>query len=166
MLTPQHVEQTIDVLTESGMLKVQIESEKKRKVFTAEDGEKLFSFAKFIRDAKSGPNKKLVDSNITNKEMRILLGIVTFTKKLSLELTKTCTIRTEDLSNSLEKMIGVKFDPKALKTAESLGIITLEYEDSHASFIPSDLSRTITNIKTYQKIKRLEHVERSKKYHC
>ena len=63
----------------------------------------------------------------------------------------------------MEKMIGIKFNVEGLKLAQKLKLIDLKSENKLVTFIPSQLSRTLTNLKTYRKIEKIESVDLEKK---
>lgn len=163
LISPELLSKLFDTITESGMLKTFVEPDRKRTVFSVKAAEKLLTFAQFIADAKRGINKKLIGSAFSNKEIRVLMGIVTFAKKMDMELKSECVLNIADLNNSLEKMIGVKFDPAALGMAQKLKLVKLKGEMSKVAFVPTELSRTMTNLKVYKKIERMEEVDREKK---
>jgi CRP-like cAMP-binding protein len=163
MISEELLNKLFDILIDSGMLKMFVEPDRKRKVFSVKAGQKLVSFAQFIAEAKKGQNKKLIEAKFSNKEIRVLMGLVSFAKRMDLEIKKECEIKVADLATSLEKMIGVKFESSALKTAQRLKLLKLKSDNQVISFVPTKLSRTMTNLKIYRKIERLEEVDREKR---
>lgn len=163
MVSEELVDKLLEVLIESGMLPTFVELDRKRKVFSVEDGQKLISFAQFITDAKKGQNKKILAAQFANKDLRILVGLVSFAKRLELDPKKESEIKLTDLTTSMEKMIGIKFNVEGLKLAQKLKLIDLKSENKLVTFIPSQLSRTLTNLKTYRKIEKIESIDIEKK---
>lgn len=160
LISTELVAKLFDVFVDSGMLKIEIEPDRKRKVFSVKSSEKLLTFAQFIADARRGQNKKIIDTEFTNKEIRTLTGIISFAKRMEMDLKSECSLNISDLSNSLEKMTGTKFEIDALDASIKLKLVNHKINADKITFIPTQLSRTLTNIKNYKKIEKFEEQDR------
>jgi CRP-like cAMP-binding protein len=142
------------VILEAGLLKVEMEPDKRRTVSQLENAQKLAYFAQFIKESKAGPTKKYVRARFTNKETRTMSGLVKLAVRMDSNLEKPCRFKIADLNRTLERSTGVKFEQDSLKKGEDLKLLTIEGEDPDAEvvFRPSHLGRTVACIEAVRKL--------------
>lgn len=153
-LEKDRLDRIFAVLLEAGLLKVEMEPDKRRTVCSLENAQKLAHFSQFIRDTRHGPAKKLVRAKFTNKETRVMSGLVKLAIRLDMNLEKPCRLRVGDLKKTLEKATGIKFDASCLTKGETLKILALEGEGDEAEvvFRPTYLGRTVACIEAVRKL--------------
>jgi hypothetical protein len=146
------------VLLEAGLVKIEIEPEKKRTVVRLENAQKLLHFAQFVRESKTGATKKLVRARFSHKETRVLSAIVKLAARLDMDLDKTCKLTVAEVARSLERATGVKFEREALDKAEKLKLLSIEGEAGEAQIVmkPSHLGRTIACVEAVRKLTALD----------
>jgi CRP-like cAMP-binding protein len=154
------------VILEAGLLKVEMEPDKRRTVSQLENAQKLAYFAQFIKESKAGPTKKYVRARFTNKETRTMSGLVKLAVRLDSNLEKPCRFKISDLNRTLERSTGVKFEQASLKKGEDLKLLTIEGEgpDAEVVFRPSHLGRTVACIEAVRKLQAFDgNVDEEKK---
>lgn len=149
------------VLLEAGLLRIEIEPEKKRTVVRLENAQKLAHFAQFVRESKHGPTKKLVRARFTHKETRVLSAIVKVAARLEMDLDKTGKLPLAELSRSMERATGVKFERDALLKAQKLKLLAIEGDpgnEANESVVmkPSHLGRTVACVEAVRKLAALD----------
>lgn len=146
------------VLLEAGLLKLEIEPDKKRTVVKLDNAMKLAYFAQFVRDAKHGPTKKLIRAKFTHKETRVLSGIVKLAARLDMDLEKNCKFSVKELERSLERATGVKFERGALDKGVALKLLEVkgEADSEEVHFKPATLGRTVACVEAVRKLSALD----------
>jgi CRP-like cAMP-binding protein len=146
------------VLQEAGLLKVEIEPDKKRTVAKLDTALKLSHFVQFVREAKHGPARKLVRAKFTHKETRVMSAMVKFAARLGMDLEKTCKIGVKDLERSLEKATGVRFELDALDRGVELKLLAVKEEngEQHVVMRPAQLGRTVACVEALRKLSALD----------
>lgn len=163
LLTEELTNKFFDILIEAGMLKIEIEPDRKRKVISLATAEKLMTFAQFIAEAGRGQTKKLLGTALSNRELRTASAVISYAKRKNMKLNGECALNTSDLEENLEKATGTKFEVAALSALHALKLVNFASDDE-LKFIPSQLSRTLTNVQTYKRIEKLhEHDLQMKK---
>jgi hypothetical protein len=152
----------LEVMIDTSMIQLAVNRENNKKYLTTENAEKLILFCHFLNEAKRGPYKKILESNFSTKDLKILSGLVQMAKRMGMDISKSCQIQTKDLSLSLEKMIGTKFELESIQKAEKLGMLQITADDK-VLFLPTDLSRLLVNINIYKRLEKLEDTHRQKK---
>ncbi len=151
-----------DTMIDANMLQISVNRDNNRKYITSENAEKLVFFCHFLNEAKRGPYKKILETNFSTKDLKILSGLIQMSKRMGMDISKSCQIQTKDLSLSLEKMTGTKFDMESIHKAEKLGMLQVT-SDEKVLFLPTDLSRILVNINVYKRLEKLEETHRQKK---
>ena len=154
----EELEAIFKIFVSCGMITLKIEQEKKRKFFTTENAQKIKDFCYFVQQTQRKKIKRILNTNFRNKELRIIGSMIRYVEILDKPLEKQVNLKVSDLSANLEKKVGQKFDRQALSAAKSLGLVKIEGERENVavSFIPKDLSHTITHVAVYHKILKLE----------
>ncbi len=153
----------LDVMVESGMIHLNIERDNGKKYITFENAEKLVFFSQFLNEAKRGPYKKILESNLSTKELKILNGLVQISRRMGLDPSTSCQLQVKDLATSMEKMIGVRFDLECVKIGEKFRLLEITPGDLKIIFVPTELSRILVNISVYKRLEKLEETHRLKK---
>lgn len=150
----EQLDKIFAVLLEAGLLRLEMEPDKKRTVARLESAQKLAYFAQFIKESKHGPTKKLLKARFSNKETRVMSGIVKLALRLEMNVEKPCRLKLSDLERSLEKATGIKFERECLKKGESLKLLSVEGEEGaeEVIFRPAHLGRTVACIEAIRKL--------------
>ena len=159
----EELEAILQIFIDSGMIGLKIEQEKKRKYFTVENATKIKDYAEFISQLKRKKIRKILDTRMANKEIRVLGGLVRYAEGSGKNLQSVIEFNVSELAENMEKKIGQKFDPDVLQQAADLGLIKIEGKDSEfkISFSPRELSHTLAHISAYKKLSTLNisHVQ-------
>jgi CRP-like cAMP-binding protein len=146
------------VLLEAGLVRLEIEPEKKVTIVKLDQAQKLAHFAAFVRDSKHGPTKKLIRARFANRETRVMAAMVKLAQRLKMELEKTVKIPVAELESSLERATGVKFERDALDKGAALKLLAIEGGSRGAMvvFRPGHLGRTVACIEAVRKLAALD----------
>ncbi len=157
----EDIDRVYNVLLDAGLIKQEIEPERKRNIVKLDNAQKLSHFAQFVRESKHGPTKRLVRARFTHKETRVLSAIVKLTQRLGMDLEKNCRLPAKELEKSLERSTGVKFEMEALTKAAKLKLLSFEGQenDMQVVFRPSLLGRTVACVEAVRKLGALDHPE-------
>jgi CRP-like cAMP-binding protein len=149
------------VLSDSGLIKVEIEPERKRNVVKLEVAQKVSYFAQFVKESKHGASKKLVRARFSNKEFRVLSALVKYAVKSGHGADKPCQLAVKELEEQLDKKMAVKFDMESLKKAHLLKLLEVKGANGQeqVSFRPGSLGRTITCIEAVRRLQELDTPE-------
>ncbi len=156
----EEIDRVFAVLLEAGLVKLEIEMEKKRTIVKLENAQKLAHFAQFVRESKHGATKKLVRARFSHKETRVMSAIVKFAQRLEMDMEKTGKLAVADLEKSLEKATGVKFERDALDKGVKLKLLAVEGDASGGGLQvvmkPSHLGRTVACVEAVRKLTALD----------
>ncbi len=148
-------------LSEAGLIKIEIEPERKRNVVKLEIAQKVAYFAQFVRETKHGPGKKILKVRFSNKELRVLSSMVKYAVKTGNAVDKACELSVKDLEEKLEQKMAVKFDRMALTKAQGLKLLDVKgaHAEERVVFRPGSLGRTVTCIEAVRRLEELDHPE-------
>jgi hypothetical protein len=137
-LKKEELDRVFGVLMDAGLLRIEIEPDKKRTVCKLDNAQKLGHFAQFVRESKHGPTKKLV--------------------------RKTCKLNVKEVERALERATGIKFERDALDKAIQLKLLAVQGEGDQEEMVmkPSHLGRTVACVEAVRKLMALDQVERDK----
>lgn len=156
------LDRLLKVLVDSGLLKLEIERDRRRTIASKLAAKRMEAFAKFVKDSARGEGKKLLRANFSHKETRTLSAIVKLTQKLDMDTEKECKLAVSQLKSSLEKVTGVSFARDSLDKAAKLNLIVIEEgEGETVVFKPGTLGRTIACIEAVRRLQVLDEA----KYH-
>lgn len=153
----------------SGLIKVEIEPDKKRKVIPQVIAQNCKDFLAFCTKAQAMPLKKLVRTSIPDKSFRIVTALVAFAKKQNLNPKEKVTLASTDLNMRLEKATGTAFDLEALKVFTEFKLIAVSdgsnEADKRITFTPSSLGRMMAHLRLYKSLTelRLKELEAQQK---
>jgi CRP-like cAMP-binding protein len=154
----EEVVEILDIFADAGIIRIEKDAERKRNFTTVANCESLRNFTAWVRQSKSGATKKLLAVNFSNKEARVLSGLVKFARKMNLNLKGNVSINLSDLEKSLEKAVGQKFEVEALEQASKHKLLSLQGADEtrKVTFVPIELSRTMAHLTAYKKLMQLQ----------
>ena len=150
------VDRVFGVLLESGLVRVEIEPERKRQVIKLAAAQKLSHFVQFVRDTKHGSAKKYLKARFNYKETRLLSALVKFSQRQGLALDQNCTLTFAQLQQDLQKALGVPFEEAALSKAATLQLITITDKLGAVEFKPVTLARTIACVEAILRLEELD----------
>lgn len=142
------------VFCESGLIRPELEPDKKRHVVNAGSLQALESFADFVKDAQHGAGRKLVKAHFTGKETRVLAALVKLAARLDMDLKKQCRLLVAELEKTFERSTGTKFDRPALDKPAALGLLQIEgdSEDECLVFMPHELGRIVACLEVMRRL--------------
>jgi CRP-like cAMP-binding protein len=154
----EDLDRVFQVLLEAGLLKLEIEPDRKRTVTRLENAQKMAYFAQFVRESKHGPTKKLVRAKFTHKETRVLSAMVKLAARLDMDLEKNCKLSIPELERSLERATGVKFERGALDKGVALKLLAIEGNDAGETVVlkPAHLGKTVACVEAVRKLAALD----------
>jgi hypothetical protein len=156
----EQLEKIFTTLIDAGLIKVEIEPERKRNVVKLEAAQKVAYFAQFVRESKHGAGKKILRARFSNKELRVLSAMVKYAIKSGKAVDKACDLSVKELEDTLERKMAVKFDRIALTKGQALKLLEVKgaAPDDRVYFRPGTLGRTVTCIEA---VRRLEELDQS-----
>lgn len=142
------------LMLDSGLLKVELESVKKRTIAQLPATQRLAWFAQFVNDSKRGKGRKLIRAGFRNKDMRVLMALVQMTSRLGMDASKACQLNCEEMVRSLEKATGTRMDLEVVAKAATLGLCQLEgtFPAQLVRFVPAELGRTVAAVEAIRKL--------------
>jgi hypothetical protein len=127
------IDSLFSVFDKSGLLKIELEPDRKRKVYSMATLERVAIFTQFVRESAQGSARKMLKARLTNLELRIIYATAKYAgKKANLD-EKTVTITLKDLTDNLFDATGMAFDPQALAKPVKLGLMSLSEEGENGS---------------------------------
>lgn len=152
------LDRVFNVLLEAGLLKQEIEPDKKRTVTRFENAQKLSYFAQFVRESKHGATKNLVRAKFTHKETRVLSALVKLAARLDMDLDKNGRLGIKELERSLERVTGVKFEREALEKGIALKLLAIQGTGEAEAVVlrPSHLGRTVACVEAVRRLLALD----------
>jgi len=158
----EQIEKVFTVFIESGLLSLEVDKEKRRKVIRFDAAERLNYFNHFILESKNGPVRKLIKAGFTTKEIRVLVAMVRQTaKKEGVDIQTPQRVLISELNESLVKDMRVSFDEAVLEKPFSLSLLTLEGEGDGRTvvFTPADLARTFACLDALKRLGPKKQIE-------
>lgn len=155
------VQAVFDVMTRAGLVRREIEPDRKRKVVAVEVLRRLPNFAEFVRNAKTGKERKLVAANISHKHQQVLFGITKFAKHLDLDLSKEVRISDHQLRHAFRKVTGVDWSEEVGRLGTELGLLRLSSTGDETTLfvVPDHVSRSLTSALAIRALQRSEQGE-------
>lgn len=154
------------ILADSGMIKVMIDPEKKKKYITQKNLKTLRAFTTFFDTSTRGLPKRLLRDPLSNKENRHLLALVKYARKSGLKVSAEVKLNFTELAQSLDRLIGQEFMPEELTKPEKLKLIKIVKTGSDqdcVAFIPMDVSRVLTHVSVLRRLMKMDEQGNQKK---
>jgi hypothetical protein len=142
------------VFTDAGLVKVEIEPERKRKVVTLERLDKVSVFTQFVRESGQGSTRKILKARFKFKELLTMTTLVKFVIKQGAAPDKSAAFKVADIEPQFEKSTAVPWDPSHLEKPVKLGLLVAKGEgaDMTLTFTPSALGRTLGCVAAMKKL--------------
>lgn len=157
-ITEEEMQPVVDVLMETGLIKVTIDPEKKKKYLSADYAKKNLLFAKFVQEAAYGTNRKLVQAQITPKQKRMSTALVRYAKSTGGSLGKPVTFNQTQLQDELKPKTTVTYHRETIMALGELSLFTIDKaaKPYTISFVPTKVSRMMAFIEAYHRIVALD----------
>ena len=154
----EDIDRIWSTMLQSNLVKIEIDPEKKREMTRLDNARKLTFFAQFVRDSRHGAAKRLLNARFSNKETRVLSGLVKYAQHLAMDLTKVCKLPMKDLESALERKTGIRWDVEAIQKGLALKLLALEgHEDQQlVVFRPSEMGRTVACVDAMRRLKEID----------
>lgn len=147
----QEIEAVLNIMVDCALLRIEVDQDKNRKCFTVENASHMKAFAEFILSSDRGKTRKLIQAKWNNKELRLIVGLSRYARKMGAQLGSTTKFKLADLKAQMEKGTGIKFEEDGLDKALNFDLITKEGQEGEEvlSFIPLTLSSTAAHLAVY-----------------
>jgi CRP-like cAMP-binding protein len=151
------IESILEVFQTAGLIKIEIEPEKKRRVVDLEIAKRVAPFASFVAQSNAGKTKKIVMARLSPKEYRYLRALLPVAKAGGIEPKGLIRLPVQTCHEKFEMVTKVAFDPMALGRAVALGIIELngDWSTGTLEFAPTDMLRTVVFAETFGRLEAL-----------
>ena len=139
------VDSIFDVFKNLGMVKVELDPDTNKEMLAANNVPRLKWYSDFIRSAKSGKNRKLLQAEIPFRYRKVIFALKDYVQKTKGDLHKLNSVDYALLLVDFEKLTKVKPDPAAFEMAASAGILELKKSADKVTMIfnPALLVRTL-----------------------
>lgn len=154
----EEIAKILEVFQNAGLVKVEIEPEKKRRVIDYEIAKRVPPFAQFITESRAGKNRKVIQAKFSAKDMRTIRALLIFSKSLGIELKGLIKLKSKDCRERFATATSIPYDETTIQRAAKTGIIELQGsgEDEKLVFAPSDLSRILVFAEAYGQLEKLD----------
>ena len=134
-----------DVFKNLGMIKVELHPDSGQEMMASNNIPRFKWYAEFIRSAKTGKNKKLIQTEIPFRYRKVIFALRDYVQKTGGDVQKLVTIDQDKLLVDFEKHTGIKPEPAAFEAAAKLGIIEVKFDaqEIKMSFNATLLVRTL-----------------------
>lgn len=142
------VDSLFTVFEQAGLLKAELESERKRKVYQTSALEKAALFTQFVRESVQGSTRKIIKARLSYSELKIMKAAAKYCIKKGNSADKSAMVSIKDLTENLQKDLGTVLDADVFVKPAKVGLIVLKGDGDDASVIltPSTLLRTLACI--------------------
>ncbi|MBC7533682.1 MAG: cyclic nucleotide-binding domain-containing protein [Oligoflexus sp.] len=141
--------ETIDgifhVFANLGMVKVEFNPDTNKEMLATSNIPRFRWYAEFIRSAKSGKNRKLLQADIPFRYRKVIYALREYVQKTDGDIQKLNSVDFALLITNFEKLTKIKPDPAAFEAATKAGIIEMKKsgENTKVIFNPTQLVRTL-----------------------
>lgn len=115
-----------DIFKNLGMIKVELHPDTGKEMMASNNIPRFKWYAEFIRSARTGKNKKLIQTEIPFRYRKVIFALRDYVQKSGGDVQKLITIDHETLMNDFEKHTGLKPEIAAFDSAAKLGILELK----------------------------------------
>lgn len=149
------IRQIIDVFKNTAMIKVELEPDHNKEVMAVSNVARLKWYADFVRSAKNGKNRKLLNAQIPFKHRKVLFGLREFVQKSQGDILKLNKIDLEHLVAEFENLTKMKLEESALGMGAQVGLLELQKSGEKTFVIvnPSSLVRTLIAINVVKRLR-------------
>lgn len=149
------VDSLFSIFELSSLLKIEIEPERKRKVYRLSNLENVAMFTQFVRDSAQGAARKIIKARLSNRELRVIQAVAKYSIKKGNGADKSAPVAFSELKEHLKNVTGIDFDPQALAKPAKLGLLVLKDEDQEVASVvmtPSSLMRTLACVQAMRRL--------------
>lgn len=145
----------LHVFKNYGLIKVELEADTNLEVTSLKSSQKLKWYTAFVRSARSGKEKKLLDSQLPFKYRRVLFGMRDFAQSKGLTLNKQITVQWNELEADFKKVAGTNLDIEAFREAGAIGLLefTESPDDATIQVNVLELTRTLICMNVIHRLK-------------
>ncbi len=128
-----------------GMIKVELHPDTGKEMMAVSNIARFKWYSDFIRSAKSGKNKKLIQTEIPFKFRKVIFALRDYVQKTGGDIQKLVTIDLEKLLTDFEKHTNLKPEVAAFEMAAKLGILEMKKSGNDMKLMinPTILVRTL-----------------------
>ncbi|NRA64762.1 MAG: cyclic nucleotide-binding domain-containing protein [Pseudobacteriovorax sp.] len=150
-------EQTINVLVGNGLLSIEKDPDSNAEVTSFERLQNLDWYVNFVRLAKSGKVKKMIENYPPFKDRKVLINLYNYATKQGVRPDKTASLDFETLVTGYQDMFKSEVLPSAIEFAKAHSLIEVLKKDGsdHLVFNPDTLIRTVVSLNVIHKL--LQH---------
>jgi CRP-like cAMP-binding protein len=143
------IEKIFEILVGAGLVKLEIEPDRKRKIIDLSCVRRLTAFAEFVGSVKSGKIRKLVKAELSMREKRCLVAMVRYAKGQTV-----AHLPIAELEERLHAVTGQEFSLEALEQSERLHLVRVEGFGASAKlvFAPAELGLKLACMEGYRKL--------------
>lgn len=149
------LDRVIEIFKNSGLIKVEIEQDHGKEVVALTAALRLKWYSEFVHSAKSGKNRRLVQSSIPFKHRKVLFALSVFVQKSGGDVTKNFSIELSELAEKFEPLMKIPLDQNSIESGEKLGLLQQKKagEKTILTFHPTMMSRTLIAINTIKRLR-------------
>ncbi len=148
------VESLFAVFNDAGLLKAEIEIERKLPIYQLTNLEKASVFTQFVRESSQGSTRKILKAKLLHREMRVIKAMSRYALKKGNPPDKSGSLTEAELVAELKKTTGVEFVSDSLTKPAKLGLLVRKGEGATAAvvFTPSTLMRTLACVQAMRQL--------------
>ena len=139
------IDEIFGIFTNLGMVKVELNPDTNKEMLAANNLPRLRWYADFIRSAKTGKNRKLLQTEIPFRFRKVLFALRDFVQKTNGDIQKLNSIDYAILLNTFEKHTKLKPDAAAFEAGAKAGVLEMKKSGPTVTVIvnPTLLVRTL-----------------------
>lgn len=144
-----------DVFKNTGLMKLEIEQDHGKEVLSVAGAQRLKWYAEFVRSARLGKTRKLVQSSIPFKHRKILFALRDYVQKVGGDINKNFSIDLDELADKFQPVTKLTLDQTCIESAAHLGLLELKRSGEKTTLIvnPTLLTRTLIAINTIKRLR-------------
>jgi CRP-like cAMP-binding protein len=145
----------MDIFKNSGLIKLELEPDHGKEIMTLAGAVRLKWYTEFARKARSGANRRLVQTPIPFKFRRTLFALRDLVQKQGGDINKNAVFELNDLVEKFEKICKIPMEPGALELAEKLQLLeTKKNGEKHSvSFHPANMTRSLIAVNVIRRLR-------------
>ena len=128
-----------------GMIKVELHPDTGKEMMAVSNIPRFKWYAEFIRSARSGKTRKLIQTEVPFKFRKVLFALREYVQKTGGDIQKLGSVDVETLLGDFETHTGIKPEIAAFELAAKLGILEMKRSgnDTKLAFNATLLVRTL-----------------------
>lgn len=148
------IDSLMAVFEDSGLLKPDMDLDRKRKIYKMATLDQVAIFTQFVRESSQGTTRKILKARLLHNEILMIRSISKYVMTKGATADKSFTVKAEDLSVELEKITTVHYDAELIEKPAKLGLIVVKGEGNAATitFTPSTILRTLGCVEAMRKL--------------